>query len=398
MGFDPRARTVIIAGGGIAGLAAALCLARRGFRATVLERAPKFDPLGAGIQLSPNALSVLYWLGLARQVRDLAHAPRAIRLCSLRTGRQLASVPLTNRSKGGQNLPYLVIHRADLQQMLGSACLEHPDIELRFASTLADCATHRQGVTVLTQEQGRLTELRGIALVGADGVRSTTRCQLLKGEPARDTGKTAWRTLVSAKQELPPGLDLEQVSVYFGSGTHIVTYPLSGGRYVNLVVITNTRKPKNRAQPDDAIPGAILARSAAPFTDLANIAGGWTPWPLYEVPPAFPIAKVPITLIGDAAHAMVPYLAQGAAMGLEDAFVLAAQLARLPDAPTEATQSYAALRVDRVKQVWQAARKTRMIYHTPMPFAFARDLVLKRLPAERLASQFDWIHDWRAQD
>ena len=189
-------RTILISGGGIAGLTAALALVRTGHRIEVLERTAKFETVGAGIQISPNAFRILAELGLEQQLKSSATVPNSIQLKHARTGKQLAEIPLGPEATIRYGVPYLVIHRADLQDVLVKACKEHPDIELRMGSETLDVVAHKNGVTALARQPSGVNEIVGKALIAADGVGSRLRTEAMGLAPPVYSGTTAWRALV----------------------------------------------------------------------------------------------------------------------------------------------------------------------------------------------------------
>ena len=370
---------LVIAGAGIGGLTAALALAGIGIQTAVLEQAEHIAEIGAGIQLSPNASRILHRLGLGPRLAA-AVRPEAI---SIRRadGAPLARIPLGAAAEARYGAPYLVMHRGELQTALLGAVHE-TGIAPRLGIRVEDFAEEPRGLAVRTAD-GR--EFRARALVGADGVRSRLRLRL-GGRPPRFTGRIAWRaTIAGAASECVTGL-------WLGARAHLVHYPLSGNR-INLVAVTEGPDPgATWSAPGEPI--ALKRRFAAwarEARDLVAAAETWRIWPLYDGAPAAGAGRV--TLLGDAAHPMLPFLAQGGAMAIEDAAVLAAMLARTSDVAA-AFRRYEAARGPRTARVLKAARRNARVFHLSGLPALARDMAL-RLAGERMLAGYDWLYGWR---
>ena len=397
-------RTVLVAGGGIAGLNAALCLANCGFRVEVFERAEQFEPVGAGLQISPNALRVLEWLGLDNRLKMAATAPASIRILSARTGRQIAAVPLGAMAIERYGLPYLVAHRADLLQVLANACKENPDITVHMGIRVDDVVDHANGVTALGFGAARLEEFHANALVAADGVWSRLRERHFHLAPAKYSGIVAWRTLIPA-DTLPGSQDMENTRLYLGTDTHAVCYPVRTGRYLNVVVLTpSPAEPPGMSgnwveSVDVSELRQYLGNWHADLLHLLDAKTAWSRWPLFGAPLRGDWHKGRVALIGDAAHAMLPFSAQGAAMGIEDGYVLARLLAGAGEADEDAIAGafarYSQERKPRVRRTARLAEVNRQIYHMRQPFALARNLAMATLGGARLLARQDWLYDWQ---
>ena len=227
-----KRRTIIVAGAGVAGLSAALLLANIGFRIIILERSANIDKAGVGIQLSPNATHILNNLGLMRQLTAAAFAPKSIIIKKGSSGKILSEFPLGDDMVDRYGAPYLVLHRADLANLLLNACNDHPDIDVHFETTLEDAAMHANGVTVMTMNtgySGKMVEYLGIALIGADGGRSNVRSRIIGSDGAVPSGDIAWRTLIPIEQ-VPKGISKFDTSLWMGKSGHIVSYPVRGSR------------------------------------------------------------------------------------------------------------------------------------------------------------------------
>lgn len=390
-------RTIILAGAGIGGLTAALALARRGFRVLVLEQTARLQETGAGLQLSPNAARVLIGLGLADRLKANVVAPRAIRVRSARSGRDIACLPVA-RAEEYYGAPYWVIHRADLQAALLSAAEDHPDIDLQLGTRVEEFAAHPNGVTVAYSCEGKSGDATGIGLIGADGLWSAVRARLWgKAEP-RLVGRTAWRTLI-ATDDVPPEFREPVVHLWIGPDGHIVLYPVRSGRALNIVAIT-TDNWTGRGWSTGSDRDELLSRFPAPLwtkqaLNLLALPERWLKWALYDRPPLPRWGRGAVTLLGDAAHPMVPFLAQGAAMAIEDAAVLSDVLVQRVDVAA-AMRRYEARRRRRTTRVQHAALTNGRIYHLGGPAAVLRNVTMKFvLGSELMLSRYDWIYDWR---
>jgi salicylate hydroxylase len=397
-------RTVLIAGGGIAGLAAALCLSKRGFRAEIFEKAASFETVGAGLQISPNAFRILDEIGVARTMKPLATGPTAIRIMSARTARQIAQVPLGDAAIERFGAPYLVVHRADLQGALAGAACDDPDISMHMGTRIEDVAVHVHGVTALAYHGGTITERHGMALVAADGVWSRLRQTQFDGGDARYSGLAAWRGLIPT-EGMPGSQDLENVQLWLSPDAHAVSYPVRGGRYLNLVAITPW-KPANGEAPPREWAGEVEAEELVEGLKgwdrsiLALVASRvrWTRWPLFSAPRLGRWSNGPVALAGDAAHAMLPFAAQGAAMAIEDGAVLARLLDETLSRGGTAAEAFILYDRTRRHRVARAARlaiANRFIYHLPRPLDLARDIGMMALGPERLLARQDWLYGWK---
>ena len=391
-------RTVIIAGAGIGGLTAALAIARHGFAVTVFDQAQRLEEIGAGIQLSPNASRILIALGLGEQLRRHVVAPEELRVMNARTARVLARAPLGAVAEKRYGAPYWVIHRGDLQAVLIDAVRVHPGIVLNLGARVEDFVLNEDGVTVVARSAQHLLEDRGVALIGADGLWSSLRRRLGHRREPRFARRTAWRALAPA-DALMPELRAPAVNLWFGTRTHLVHYPVRGGSLVNVVAIVRDdwREPGWSASGERA---EILARYRAPMWSavpraLLAAPEHWQKWALYDRPPLARWGKGAVTLLGDAAHPMLPYLAQGAAMAIEDAAVLAQRLADARDDPAGAMRRYERQRRRRAARAQRAARRNGIVYQLGGPGAFLRTLALTAIGGERLLARYDWLYGWR---
>jgi salicylate hydroxylase len=389
-------RTVVIAGAGIGGLTAALALSDAGFRAIVCERAETMSELGAGIQLSPNAGRVLAGLGLDEAIAAEAIEPGAIEVRSGTTGHVLVSIPM-GRFRERYGFPYRVIHRADLQKILVAAARRRSDISIRLATTVGDVAPQAGGHLVRVKGAGRSDVVPAAAVIGADGVWSSLRERVAGAATAEATGRTAWRALVSL-DNAPAALPTDRVGLWLGHDAHLVHYPVARGAAINLVAIVEEKwDRKSWSSPGDRVWLAErFARWPPDVRRIIDAPFGWQKFPIAAVDPAKPWVNGPYALLGDAAHAMAPFLGQGAAMAIEDAAALARALGGSSDVAA-ALQMYEKERKERVARVTVEARRTGEAYHFAPPLATIRDWALKLGGARLVFWRNDWIYRWVAE-
>ncbi|MCZ8314423.1 FAD-dependent monooxygenase [Phreatobacter sp.] len=387
--------TVTIAGAGIGGLTAALTLARRGFSVTVLERAVALDEIGAGIQLSPNASRILVDLGLGDALATPAVVPEAMVVRSATTGGTLASAELGEAVARRYGAPWWVIHRADLLAILAAACRSESAIHIETGVTVTGLALASDGVRLDLSRDGERNSATTEALVGADGLRSAVRAALGDGAPPDFRRRVAWRATMPM-EAVPQALAGGRLGLWLGADAHCVHYPLRTGRLFNIVVLLKADAPVEgwRAPGDPALLARRLAGWPAALREVVARVDDWQCWSLADRPAWFGPERGPVTLMGDAAHPMLPFVAQGGAMAIEDAAVLADEAATTPDDLAAAFRRFAARRKARVARVQALARRNGAIYHLKGPAALARDLAIRVMGGGIVASQ-DWIYGWR---
>ncbi len=389
---------VIVAGAGIGGLTAALALARNGYRVLVLEQAERLEETGAGIQLSPNATRILIDLGLGDRLRPHVVAPTAVRVLAAKSGREIVRIPLGEAAAQRYGAPYWIIHRGDLQAALAAAIAHELDVSLRLGTRMDDFATHPHGVTVSAKGSAGLWNEHGHALIAADGLWSAARPRVGFKEPPRFSGRAAWRALVPAK-DVAPEFREPMIHLWLGRDAHIVHYPVKAGTVINVVVITaDTWQAPGWSEPASRIellPRLPAARWAPQARALTRQPEAWLKWALYDRRPLLSMSQGAAALLGDAAHPMLPYLAQGAAMAIEDAVVAARSLARMPDDAEAALRSYSAVRGARTRKVQRQAARNGERYHLAGVAAMLRDTAMRAIGGERLLRHYDWLYDWR---
>ena len=392
----------IIVGAGIGGLAAALALGRVGRSVLVLEQAQAFAEAGAGIQLGPNAVRVLQALGLQQALDEVAAWPERLQALDAQSGRVLGTLPLGQDFVNRYGAPYLTLHRADLHELLLRA-QDSALVRIERASAVASVSQSTQAVSA-TVSDGR--RYQGVGLLACDGLWSSVRRQVWADAGARATGHIAYRALLDGS-ELPAQVARDQVSVWLGPALHAVAYPVRRGTAMNLVVVTQAQR---RALAGDATDGlaaswdmdsdgqACMQALRGMHAGLAGLAQAvpaqrWRCWTLHERAPMLgpgEMARGRIALLGDAAHPMRPYLAQGAAMALEDAQALAQAVQGEAQNLALAFKRYAQQRWRRNARVQRKARLNGTVFHAQGALRVARNLAM-RLSAGRLMDM-PWLY------
>ena len=392
-------RPIVIAGAGIAGLAAALAFARNGRSVRILERSPRLAEAGAGLQLSPNATRILDRLGVLPRLRPSAVQPEAIVLRAASDLRPLAEVPLGQAAERRWKAPYLVAHRADLQQALLATVAEQPAIEIALGAAARDYRADAAGAIVSVDTADGAMEIRAALLVAADGVWSRLRQAHAKAAQSRFTGHIAWRRTVTA--DSPEGAILADVgaarvvTAFLHPKFHLVAYPVNGGASFNLVAFTpGQAMAESWSERGDASALKKAMRRTAPaLAKLAEDGSAWTFWPIHTVETTGPWTAPGFALIGDAAHAMTPFAAQGAAMAIEDAETLAAAAGRSSDLASSLA-AWEARRRPRVAAVRRRGAFNRFVWHASGPIGLVRNLFLQLRSSESLAADMDWLYGW----
>ena len=390
---------VVIVGAGVAGLTTALALARAGFPVRVLERSQRLVEVGAGLQLSPNATRILAELGVLPRLTPVAVRPDRISIRKASTLAPLTSVPLGSDAVRRWGHPYLTVHRADLQSALLAEAARHPEIELSTGAEVRDAAFHSRGVTLSVDRDGGIVEEQCSLAVAADGVWSTLRERAFRDARSRDTGYIAWRAIARPTGTVAPVVPANEVTAFLHPGFHLVAYPIRGGEAINLVAVTKGRAGigwSNSASPDEL--EGTMAGTAPALPALVRDAGPWTTWPLHEAPAAGPWTHpAGLVLIGDAAHAMSPYAAQGAAMAIEDAAMLAALAARHRGDNARLMDAFERIRRPRIRRAQRRGAFNRFTWHASGPVALARNLVMSLRPPSRNAGDLDWLYGWTVE-
>ncbi|MFS8039149.1 FAD-dependent monooxygenase [Xanthobacter sp. AM11] len=387
--FRPRdsraARSAVVVGGGIGGLACALALRRAGLTVQVLEQARKLREVGAGLQLTPNATRILRDLGVLPRLEAVAVAPRSL---DVRDGRSGATITRAHYGPAASRYgaPFLVVHRADLQNLLAEAAREAGAV-IALGTELAAVESAFGGVRAVAKQGDKLIAHGADILVGADGVRSAVRAHLGLAVPPVFARRLAYRATVPVPAKHPP-----DVRLYLGRDAHLVVYPVKGGALLNIVAIVKETVPVARwnAPGDSAAVHQAFAAWAPEVRRLLESAPHFLCWGLYDIDPLPRWGSGRVTLLGDAAHAMLPFLAQGAAQAIEDAAALATAICSGGDAAS-ALRAYEGARHGRTARIQSEARRNGMVYHLSGPPRLARDLVLRSSGAA-LLDRYGWIY------
>lgn len=388
-------KQVLIAGGGIGGLAAGIGAARAGWDVRLFERAGYFSEVGAGVQLGPNVVRRLQAWGLQKELQSVVAVPEALQVRSAVSGQALACMPLGNTAVERYGAAYATVHRADLHSLLQTGLSAYADVHLNLAQTIEHYREAEGVVTVRTQAN-KLIE--GDALVCADGVHSRLRQQMLGDGPARPTGHLAYRAMVR-QAELPLRLRATDVTAWLGPRLHVIQYPVRRGELQNLVVIVEGPAPQDMERWDHAANAqgleSALAGTCSALQDLVRSVPktGWRLWPLADRPPLRSSAEMAqglVALLGDASHPMLPYLAQGAGMAIEDAAELQRALSMHDLDVTLRLRRYALNRWQRNARVQARAQRNGRIFHATGPVRWGRDSALKLLGARIM--DLPWLY------
>ena len=375
---------VAVVGGGISGLAAALALAQAGVNTSLYEQSAKFEEVGAGIGLGPNAIRRLDTWGVGKALRATACMPQRLLVQNADDGRLLGSLPMADAFVASYGAPYLTMHRADLHDCLWQALQGQSSAALALNHRL-QTATHTAQSVELRFENSQAV-VHAQALLGADGLHSRVRPLVCGDEAPVASGHWAYRALLPM-QDLPLVWRKPQIGMWLGPALHVVHYPVKGGEWLNLVVLVEAADSAATAGWDvartPAQTAADLQRAmntcCRELQDLVSMALLWRAWCLFDRPPVHSAAQLTrgkVALLGDAAHPMLPYLAQGAGMAIEDAAQLAAQWQLAHLSVEERLQRYAQARWQRVAKVQQRARRNGKVFHAQGWLSVARNTAM----------------------
>jgi salicylate hydroxylase len=393
-----NASHLVVVGGGIGGLAAALALADGGHRVTVLERAARFAEIGAGIQLAPNGLHALDRLGVGEAARGTAVRMSELRFMDGTTGEHVTSLPLTGRYQERFGNPYVVVHRAELHAVLLDACRRRPGVTLLPGTAVTG---YRQDAGTARVVLADGSEIAGDAVIGADGIHSAVRAQLVGDGAPRISGITVYRAVIPM-EKVPPRLRFTtSVTWWAGPGRHFVHYPIAGGTHLNLAGSSDNHATEALAGVPVELDDVRREFTALCETtrQLVELGEGWRSWVLVDRDPVAGWTEGRVALLGDAAHPMLHYAAQGACQALEDAVLLGGLLdgAAASELP-QLLEKYAAERRDRTARVTLAARESIRLWHPAGAAAEARNAMLRALTADQLHDAVAWMHGARSFD
>ncbi|WP_157265304.1 3-hydroxybenzoate 6-monooxygenase [Azohydromonas aeria] len=386
---------ILVAGGGIGGLAAALALVRRGFQVKVMEQSPQIGEIGAGIQLGPNAFHTFDALGVGERARGRAVYTDYMVMHDAIDETRVGLIPTGEAFRQRFGNPYAVIHRADVHLSLLEGAQASGRVEFLTSTRIERVEQDAQGVTALDQH-GRAH--RGIALIGADGVKSAVRAQYV-GDPARVTGHVVYRAVVD-KADFPEELRWNAASIWVGPNCHLVNYPLRGGEQYNVVVTFHSREAEEwgvREGSKEEVQSYF--RDICPKArQLIDLPKSWKRWATADREPIAQWTFGRATLLGDAAHPTTQYLAQGACMALEDAVTLGEALRVHGNALEPAFELYQRSRVARTARIVLSSREMGRIYHAKGVDRLVRNDLWRGRKPERFYDAMEWLYGWNVDN
>ncbi len=386
---------VLVAGGGIGGIAAALALARRGFAITVLEQAAQLGEIGAGLQVGPNGFAAFDALGIGEFARSRAVYTDEMVMHDALDEYQVGRIPTGKAFIERFGNPYAVIHRADVHDSLLEGARAAGNIELLTSTQVQSIEHDSDGVTAIDAKGGRH---RGVALIGADGVKSAVRAQYV-GDAARVSGHVVYRAVVD-KNDFPKDLQWNAASIWVGPNCHLVHYPLRGGQQYNVVVTFHSRDQEEwgvRIGSREEVQ-SYFDDICAKARQLIDLPKDWTRWATADREPIAQWTFGKVTLLGDAAHATLQYMAQGACMAMEDAVTLGEALRVHNDDFAPAFELYQRSRVARTARIVLASREMGRIYHAKGVERLVRNELWKNRSPERYYDAMEWLFGWTVQN
>lgn len=387
-----RKLRIALVGGGLSGLVAGLALSRHGFEVRIFEQSTDIKEVGAGITMMPNAIKVLRALGLEAAAKICGVEPESIVTRDWRSGAELSRIRAQGAAETRVGAAPFMIHRADLRDLLLSAL---PAGILQLGARCASVCSDARGAVVAFHD-GRHQEAD--LIVGCDGIHSVVRACLFGRQPARFTGNMCWRALIPTGS-LPAGHVPRDLAIWMGRRGHVVTYYVRGGDLLNVVAIRETKTWLEESWSIEGQPSDMIAAYPELHNELRLVlerVSQCYQWGLFDRDPLSTWSNGRVTLLGDAAHPMLPFLGQGAAMGFEDAWVLARELARAREDVAAALVAYERERRPRTAQVQLASRAQGESYHFHSPLArLKRALAMDRSGQKNvnLLSK-DWLFDY----
>ncbi len=386
-----QSNRVLIAGGGIGGLAAAVGLAQRDHAVLVLEKAPALGEIGAGIQLGPNAFHAFDYLGVGEDARAMAVYIDALRLMDALTAEEIIHIDLGERFRARFKNPYAVVHRGDLHGVFLRACRAHHNVELKVNSEVVG---YEQNGTHVTARLASGEAHTGSVLIGADGLWSNVRKQVVGDGPPRVAGHTTYRSVIPADQ-MPEDLRWNAATLWAGPKCHLVHYPLSGWKVFNLVITchNDARQPAAGVPVSEAEVMQGFAHVHAKARKIIHTGSDWKYWVLCDRDPVDKWVDGRVALLGDAAHPMLQYMAQGACMAMEDAVCLSRMVEAFPGDLGQALEAYCARRVLRTTRVQLQSRAMgEHVYHPDGAHEQLRNAIMRAKTQEDWYNALEWLY------
>lgn len=390
-----KTETAIVVGGGIGGAAAALALAKVGVKVLLLEQAHEIGEIGAGIQLGPNAFSALDSLGVGEVVRQRAVFTDHISMMDAVDGKEVVRVetgPEFQERFGG---PYAVIHRVDIHDAVWQAALKNPLVSYKTATRVVDLHSDENGVEVIDEQGNRY---RADVLVGCDGGKSIVRAKTLNDSP-RVTGHVVYRAVID-KNDMPEDLRINAPVLWGGPRCHLVHYPLRGGAQYNLVVTFHSRKPEEWGVTDGSKEEVLsYFEGIHPRPrQMLDKPTSWRRWATADREPAASWGTGRVTLLGDAAHPVAQYMAQGACMALEDAVTLGEAIKACDGDAVKAFALYQSVRIPRTARIVWSTREMGRIYHADGVERQVRNLLWKGKGQQDFYRGMEWLYGWKEEN
>ena len=389
-----QGKKFIVVGGGIGGLAAAVALSQQGCHVTVLEQAAELGEIGAGVQLAPNAFAALDALGVGENARKRAEFTEQLIMMDAVDGSEVGSFPVGQAFRDRFKNPYAVIHRADIHATILEGAQGSDLIQVETSTKVASVTQDDAGVTAVDQN-GRI--FKADALIAADGVRSVIREKMFN-DPPRISGHVVYRAVVPV-EEMPTDLQINAPVVWAGPDCHLVHYPLRGGQQYNLVVTFHSREEEEWSVTDGSKEEVLsYFEGICPRArQMLHLPKTWRRWATADRNPLEKWGEGRVTMLGDAAHGMLQYMAQGACMAIEDAVTLGEAIKHCQGDVLQAFQLYEKSRIPRTARVVLSAREMGRLYHAKGVERLVRNQLWEGRTPERFYDALEWLYGWRAE-